>query len=32
MMGIMREFDHEGLRQRMFVLDGIPQAGKPVIC
>ena len=32
MMGIIKEFHLDGRRQGMFVLDGIRQAGKPVIC
>ena len=32
MMGIIIEFHLDGIRQGMFVHDGIRQAGKPVIC
>ena len=32
MMGIITEFHRDGRRQGMFVLDGIRQAGRPVIC
>ena len=32
MMGIITECHLDGKRQGMFVLDGIRQAGKPVIC
>ena len=32
MMGIIPEFHLDGRRQGMFFLDGICQAGKPVIC
>ena len=31
-MGIITEFNLDGKRQGMFALDGIRQAGKPVIC
>ena len=32
MMGIITEFLFDGRRSGIFVLDGIWQAGKPVIC
>ena len=32
MMGIIRDFDLDGLRQAMFVLDGFRRAGEPLIC
>ena len=32
MMGIIKDFDLEGLRLVMFVLDGFRRAGKPLIC
>ena len=32
MMGIVKDFDLDGIRQGMFVLEGIRQAGKHVIC
>ena len=32
MMGIITECDLDGTRRGMFVLDGIRQAGKHVIC
>ena len=31
-MGIITEFNLDGRRKRVFFLDGILQAGKPVIC
>ena len=32
MMAIIKVFDLDGIRQGMFVLDGIPQSGKHVVC
>ena len=32
MMGIITDFDLDGIRQEIFVLDGIRHAGKRVIC